>query len=243
MKAPDLKLIFATCLVLSACNTRPKVIEGEPVAGQPPNPVQQVMPSEGVQLDTTTEHLVEVKEFQHSDKYSYLHVQEHQDSFWIIIPKRAVAVGEKYAYRGGLLTKHFHNQQSDQVFETVYLVAEVMLVDDEGSSNALTSSKSSSANDQEIGTVKLAELYGNPHKFEGKKVKVQGTCTKVNNMILNRNWIHIEDDSGDDLNLTITTNENISVGSEVYMEGTVALNKDFGSGYRYDIILEEAVSR
>ena len=68
-----------------------------------------------------------------------------------------------------------------------------------------------------------------------------GKCVKVNPMIMGRNWIHLQDGSGDNLDLTITTTENIPVGHVITLEGTIALNKDFGAGYKYDIIMEEAV--
>jgi hypothetical protein len=60
-------------------------------------------------------------------------------------------------------------------------------------------------------------------------------------MIMNRNWIHIQDGTGDKLDLTVTTTENIALGSVVTLKGTIALDKDFGAGYRYDIIMEGAV--
>lgn len=62
-------------------------------------------------------------------------------------------------------------------------------------------------------------------------------------LLMGRNWIHIEDGSktgGKPLDLTITTNLNILMGSKIVMTGKIALNKDFGAGYRYDIIMEDA---
>jgi hypothetical protein len=61
-------------------------------------------------------------------------------------------------------------------------------------------------------------------------------------MIMNRNWIHLQDGSLKDktVDLTITTTENIALGSIVAVEGIITLNKDFGAGYKYDIIMEDA---
>ena len=66
---------------------------------------------------------------------------------------------------------------------------------------------------------------------------------KVNNGIMGRNWVHVEDGSksgGNPLNLTVTTSLQIPVGSQVTLKGTIALDKDFGAGYRYPIIMENA---
>lgn len=218
-------------LVLVACNSKPKVIEGEPLStGQGLSETQA--PLESFHGDNAGDHRVVVHDFRHTERYTYLHVTENQDSFWIVIPRREVAPGEQYFYRGGMLTENFHSQEFDETFETVYLVSEVVRLDNNPSSNNEGSE-----------VVKLADLFENPDKYEGKLVKVSGTCIKVNAMIMGKNWVHIEDGSGEKLDLTATTNETVSPGSVVTLEGTIALNKDFGSGYSYDIILEEAVLR
>jgi len=61
-------------------------------------------------------------------------------------------------------------------------------------------------------------------------------------MIMNRNWIHLQDGStkDDKLDLTITTTENVPLGAIVAFEGKISLNKDFGAGYKYEIIMEDA---
>ena len=90
--------------------------------------------------------------------------------------------------------------------------------------------------------ISLAELFANRKKYEGKAVQVKGKCVKVNNMIMNRNWIHLQDGSlkDEESDLTVTTTENIALGAIVAFEGIITLNKDFGAGYKYEIIMEEA---
>ena len=81
----------------------------------------------------------------------------------------------------------------------------------------------------------------NPEKYDGQTIQVSGICMKVNPNIMNRNWIHITDGSQDDYDLTITSSELFAEGTVITMQATVALNKDFGAGYRYDLILENGV--
>jgi hypothetical protein len=73
-------------------------------------------------------------------------------------------------------------------------------------------------------------------------VKVRGKVIKLNNMIMNRNWVHLQDASveGQEVDLTLTTTDNVMLGAVVAFEGKITLNKDFGAGYKYDIIMEEA---
>ena len=57
---------------------------------------------------------------------------------------------------------------------------------------------------------------------------------------MGRNWIHIEDGSGKNQELTITTQDVLQLGEVGVFEGTISLDKDFGAGYRYEIIMENA---
>ena len=63
---------------------------------------------------------------------------------------------------------------------------------------------------------------------------VRGQVTKVNLDIMNRNWIHIQDGTGDEsgFDLTITTEDSPKIGDIVTFRGKVSLDKDFGSGYQ-----------
>jgi hypothetical protein len=55
---------------------------------------------------------------------------------------------------------------------------------------------------------------------------------------MGRNWIHLRDGSQDDFDLVITTRTFVPEGNVVTVRAVVALNKDFGAGYKYDLILE-----
>lgn len=73
----------------------------------------------------------------------------------------------------------------------------------------------------------------------GKSVKIRGKVIKYTAEVMNKNWIHIKDSStGGDL--TITTSGKAEVGDTILVDGKIAVNKDFGYGYIYDVILEEA---
>ncbi|HEV7765166.1 MAG TPA: hypothetical protein VGQ76_09210 [Thermoanaerobaculia bacterium] len=92
----------------------------------------------------------------------------------------------------------------------------------------------------------VAELWeGSPAIRDGQRVVVRGTVVKVLRGIMDRNWIHLRDGSGtpgkDDI--TVTSQETPSVGSIVTATGTVHLNRDFGSGYNYPVLIEEASFR
>jgi hypothetical protein len=90
----------------------------------------------------------------------------------------------------------------------------------------------------------IAQLYAKKTKLEKKPVVVRGRVVKVSPRILKRNWIHIQDGSGTEAkknnNLIITSKDLPKVGDLVTVKGTLYNNMDFGSGYRYGLLIEGA---
>lgn len=90
----------------------------------------------------------------------------------------------------------------------------------------------------------VEEIFENAKQLAGKKVRVQGKVVKFSPMIMGKNWIHIQDGTGDPLqnshDLVVTTGETVAVDSIVTIEGQLAAEKDFGAGYKYAAIVEEA---
>lgn len=250
------KFLFAILLAVAlfSCNSGPKVVEADDSAGEENSaPIFSETPM--VQGDNAAAasahqhtHTVVVKEVMNTERYSYLRVTENDQEFWIAIAKREVKVGGTYYFNGGLLKKNFQSQEFNRMFETLYLVSDFRDQESDGvQSGAMAAPQSGGSVEPPTsvtpapGAIKIAELVGNLSKYDGKVVKVTGKCVKINPMIMGRNWVHLQDGSGKNIDLTVTTTENIQLGSLVTLEGTIALNKDFGAGYRYDYIMEGAV--
>jgi hypothetical protein len=91
------------------------------------------------------------------------------------------------------------------------------------------------------GVTPLSDLFSNKKNYAGKTVKVKGKITKVNPSIMGKNWIHIQDGTSfeDQYDLTVTSDFIPEVGSIITVEGKIALDKDFGYGYAYPVIMEE----
>ncbi len=88
----------------------------------------------------------------------------------------------------------------------------------------------------------VAALYKEKATLAGKTVSVQGKVVKVNNGIMGHNWIHVQDGTGDAKtnDLTVTSDQMATVGDKVTVSGVVGINRDFGSGYSYPLLLEKA---
>ena len=94
------------------------------------------------------------------------------------------------------------------------------------------------------GGLTIAQVWSKSASLAGTKVKVRGRVVKYNSGILGRNWLHLQDGSGSAAegthDLTVTTTATAQVGAIVTATGTVALDKDFGAGYSYKVMLEDA---
>jgi hypothetical protein len=237
-------VLVLAMLSMLACESKPKIIEAtEETTGSPTETM--------VDESSSKLHKVVAEEILHTSRYTYMNVSEDGEMHWIAIPKKEVEKGKTYYYRGGLKKTNFKSVEHDRVFETVYLVSDVS-ENPAGSGFAggnphthageTTPVETTGKIDPPPGGITIAELIKNKQKYEGQTVRVKGRVVKLNSMIMNRNWVHLQDGSLEDdaTDLTITTTENIPLGAVVAFEGKVTLNKDFGAGYRYDIIMEEA---
>ncbi|MES9957352.1 MAG: hypothetical protein ABW086_09900, partial [Sedimenticola sp.] len=90
------------------------------------------------------------------------------------------------------------------------------------------------------------EVFEKKDELVGKVIEVKGKTSKLSQQIMGRDWVHIEDGTGtkqDNNNKLIfrTAQGGIAVGDEVVAKGVLYLNKDFGYGYFYPVIVEDAV--
>jgi len=90
----------------------------------------------------------------------------------------------------------------------------------------------------------VGEIFEKRTDLDKKTVLVRGKVVKVSNGIMGKNWLHLQDGTGDAAtkthDLVVTTAGTAEKGAVVVVEGVVAADRDFGSGYRYDVIIEEA---
>lgn len=90
----------------------------------------------------------------------------------------------------------------------------------------------------------VQEVFAKRKELAGKIVRVRGKVVKYNPSIMGRNWIHIQDGTGEPLqnthDLVVTSASGANVGEILTVEGRLAADKDFGAGYTYAAIIEEA---
>ena len=91
------------------------------------------------------------------------------------------------------------------------------------------------------GGISIATLFSDKKNFAGKTVKIHGKVTKVNPSIMGKNWIHLQDGTDFEglFDLTLTSDFIPELGSIITVEGKISLDKDFGYGYTYPVLMEE----
>jgi len=198
-------------------------------------------------------HKVEILEVVQATSYTYLNVEEQGSAFWIAVSKQIFSVGEVIYYRDGLKMHDFESKDLQRTFDVIYFVEKVSdlpILSEQKQQEMMKSGQTPKpvlermdlTVEKPEGGVTIGELYSNMADYQDKTVIVRGKVTKVNLAIMNRNWIHIQDGTGDEahFDLTVTTLHNPNTDDVVTYRGKVSLNKDFGMGYTYELILEEA---
>jgi len=213
-------------------------------------------------------HKATVKEVIQTTNYTYLNVGEEQKVYWVAITKQEFAPGEQFFFMDDAVNEmiNFHSQELNRDFPSILFISQITSGQQKPSSPLTTTmqqpaSMSQSAMSSEAhtgrkavpvvenisvkpakGGLSIAELYANKSKYSDKKVKVRGNVVKVNNQIMNRNWVHLQDGTkhGEEYDLTCTTQAFVNIGDVITFEGVIALDKDFTSGYFYPLIMEEA---
>jgi hypothetical protein len=143
--------------------------------------------------------------------------------------------------------KDFKSKELNRIFTSILFLQGVVSQDElEGGKKQLETSKSN-ATTPEINIVTpengitIGELYLNKKKYENKIVKVRGQVTKYNPGIMSRNWIHLKDGSENSsgFDFTATSVMETKEGEVITIEGKIVLDKDFGSGYFFNVLMED----
>jgi hypothetical protein len=92
--------------------------------------------------------------------------------------------------------------------------------------------------------IAITDVFAQRAELSKKEIVVTGKVVKKNK-VFGTNWYHIQDGSGDEASknndLTITSPESVELGQILSFKGTLTIDKDFGFGYFYTAIIEDAV--
>ena len=232
------KLLAISVLVLCGCSDDGKVIEKVIEENENHSSGTGIFTgNKSPESSKSESYQVKAIEVRQTSNYSYLWVEGEGDGlsvgepYWIAVPKNDFIAGEEYVYTGRVFQEDFEGKEFGRVFDQIYLVSFIE-----------KTSRATPINSTVEGVVSIDEIVSNAVSYAGKKVKVQGKVVKVNDAIMDRNWIHLTDGSAGDYDFVVTSDVSVTVGHTVAFEGLISTNRDFGAGYKYELLMEDAVT-
>ncbi|HEX2962613.1 MAG: hypothetical protein ACM3UR_05955 [Bacteroidota bacterium] len=224
MKRSLIVFLAVALLSLTACS---KKEESKPVSAQ------------GV-------HTGKVIDKINASNYSYLQLEENGNTYWIAAPQMQIEKGETVQFAKSMEMKNFHSETLNRTWETILFVSDVakngqLAQPTMGAHPQVKTDQEQVKVDPVKGGKTVAEVYAQKESLSGKPVTVRGKVVKYNAGIMGKNWIHIQDgtNSQGNYDLLVTSTDEAQVGSVITVEGKVSVNKDFGAGYSYSVLLED----
>ncbi len=200
--------------------------------------------------------------------YTYLQLDTGGQKVWAAIPESKVKEGEEVTLVANMELRNFKSKSLNKVFDRIIFATgmtegstgeEAPLTNPHGPTGASSMAggmmgggsgslslpenfhieKAQGENGYTVG-----EIYQKRKELNGKTVKVNGYVTKVLTGIMGKNWVHIQDGTGPTKglvsDLVVTTQDLPNPGDTITVTGKLASDRDFGAGYRYDAIIEDA---
>ena len=202
---------------------------------------------EQVQNPEAVMHTVEVKDFINTSNYTYINVSENGSDYWIAVTKMDVKKGETLYFTKSMEMKDFHSTELNKTFDSVLFVDGISATPNKQITGFVHPEMNPTPEIKEKinpapGGKTVKEIFADQSELNGKIIRIKGEVIKVNSGIMNRNWIHIQDGTNEkgQYDLLVTSKENAKVGDVVVFEGKVSINKDFGAGYKYPVMVEDA---
>ena len=222
----------------------------EPVAD---NPALATPVPEGMVRGTVAETM-------NAGAYTYVFLETDQDKRWVAVPKSDVLVGDVVQTGQGMPMTNFESKTLNRTFDIVYfsgglqnLTAPAPTAEQPAAAMPPGHPSTDPSAEPADTVTKVAELiegqniaylYANKDTLAGQQISLRGKVVKYNEGILGTNFIHIQDGSGDvadgSNDLTVTSQGTTALGETMVFTGTIILNKDFGAGYSFPVLMEDA---
>jgi len=209
-----------------------------------------------------------VLETMNAGGYTYVQVDNGTEKIWAAAPQFDAKVGEKVTVPEGMPMKDYESKTLNRKFDVVFFVGAITKGDQPppqmaapagGNFNAEASAQlpegahpkldpAQAAKDSKVSFTGIkkadktvGDVFAAQDSLGGKEVAVRGKVVKFSAQIMGKNWVHVQDGTGQPggNDLTVTTSDSAKVGDTVVVSGKITLKKDFGMGYKYDLIIED----
>jgi hypothetical protein len=182
--------------------------------------------------------------------YTYAEVDTGLKKVWVAGPLTELKAGDTVSFSTLMPMRNFHSKSLDRDFDVLYFIdaftnekgepLETAGQRDMSDKKPVMDKDPAAAIDKLDGGQTIAEIHEKREALKDQTVRVRGEVTRFNSGIMGKNWLHIRDSSTSD-DLTATTQSMVATGDIVIVEGTLQLDQDFGYGYVYPLIVEDAI--
>ena len=180
--------------------------------------------------------------------YTYVLLDTAEGQRWVAAQQTPVAVGDTVQTNQGMAMQNFTSQSLNRTFEVIYFSGALQnLSATTPRTLAAPVAAGTMVADTAVAAVEegkdIAWVYANKDSLAGQPVSLRGKVVKYNANILGTNWLHIQDGSGSATegsnDLLVTSAAEAAVGDTVVVTGNIVLDKDFGAGYSYAVLMED----
>lgn len=197
-------------------------------------------------------HTATVEETMNSGGYTYVRVKENDKSFWIAAPQLELKKGETISFYEQMMMEQFTSRTLKRTFDRILFVSAIakgdtlpkIAVPVPNTQAPMTDDPPMRELGVAAGRFTVADVHTKARELAGKTIEVKGRIVKISNNIMARNWVHIQDGSGEGPTSKIvfrTIQKGVAVGDEVVAKGILELDKNFGYSYVYPVIVEDSV--
>jgi hypothetical protein len=255
--------LVALALVSGACSPAPAVA---PAAAPTVTPgATPATAAAAVSTDGTVAGVV--AETMNSGGYTYARLTAGGTDTWIAGMEFTLSVGDTVTATVDMPMEQFHSRTLNRDFARIYFVREVArngeavaasaasaassapaMMGSHGAANATEATSAAAVLIARVppapGGMTVADVWTKRAALSGQPVVIRGQVVKVNYDIMGANWYHLQDGSGvvakGTHDLVVTSSAQVKAGDVVTVSGVLTTGKDFGAGYAYDAIIEQA---
>ena len=196
--------------------------------------------------------------------YCYLRLQTARGEVWVAVPEAKVEKGTEVTIANPMLMSNFESKTLNRTFPEVFFgtmapagasaaPAAPAVAPAAGPAGTTPQMGTPVSAPVEVGKIDkatgadahtVADVWAKKGSLKEKTVSIRGKVVKYNAGVMGKNWLHLQDGSGDagkgTHDITVTSKDSAAKGDVVTIKGVLRLDKDFGSGYTYAAIVEDA---
>lgn len=197
-----------------------------------------------------------VLEIKQVESYTYLRLKTQDGEIWAAVAKAPVKKGAEVTVENAMVMSNFKSKALKKTFPTILFGNLASGAGSQaGAAAEMAKAHAGLAKTTDMGDIHVpkakganartvAEIIAESAKLKDKPVQVRAKIVKYNPEIMGKNWVHLRDGSGSAANDTndilVTTTNQAKIGDVVTVKGIVRTDKDFGAGYAYKVLIEEA---